>query len=133
MTINYILSDFAARCEELHTNFLYQVELGALSCDEIMFSTIVSNALDNALNAQKNLPEKDRKVKVLLKTHNNKTLFSVTNPCKSSPLFTDGIPVSQSPGHGYGSQSIAYLAESMGGTCQFTSEGTNFTVRVLIP
>lgn len=132
-TMNYILSNFAARCEELHTEFLYQVELGVLTCDEVMLSTIISNALDNALNAQKNLPEKDRKVKVLLKTYNGKTLFSVTNSCMNTPILVDGMPVASKPGHGYGSLSIVLFAESMGGTCQFMTEGKNFIVRVMIP
>lgn len=133
MTINYIFSDFSARCEELHIKFIYQIELGKLSCDEVMLSTIISNALDNALNAQKLLPESERKINVLLRTHNDKTLFSVTNPYKNKPVFKDGKPFSQKTGHGYGSQSILYLAENMGGTCQFLMDENNFIVRVLIP
>ena len=86
-TINYILSDFAAKCQAEKVAFVHKVELDALPFDINMVAAILSNALDNALNAQKPLEESQRSVKLLLKTANNKLLLSVENPVAEADLF----------------------------------------------
>ena len=74
--------------------------------------------MDNALNAQKDLPDEKRKIKIMLKTQNDRTLLSVKNPFSTPPLFVDGMPVSKRKGHGYGTQSICYMTEKLGGDCR---------------
>ena len=98
-----------------------------------MFSTIVSNALDNALNAQKELPPEERNVRLMLKIHANKILLSVKNPYKNPPVMVNGIPMSSKKGHGYGTKSILYLTERLGGNCQFTLDEDSFVLRIVIP
>lgn len=105
-TINYILSDFAAKCKENQITFDTSVELAELKTDEIMFSSILSNALDNSLNATKKLSPKERYIKLMIKKSDDKLLLSVKNPFKEKPVLIDGIPISSKSGHGYGTQSI---------------------------
>lgn len=131
-TVNYVLSNFAARCRELNIRFSTNIELTGELPDEILFSTILSNGLDNALNAQKELPEAKRGIRLMLKTNNGKTLLSVTNPFATAPTFVDGMPISTKPGHGYGTQSIRYMTERLGGNCMFTTEEDRFILRVVI-
>ena len=131
-TINYVLSNFAARCQEQNIRFIANVQLVGEPPEEILFSTILSNALDNALNAQKELPESKRSIRLMLKTSNGKTLLSVQNPFAKRPDFADGIPVSRKPGHGYGTQSIRYMTERLGGNCMFSTEEDRFLLRVVI-
>lgn len=131
-TINYVLSAYASRCQSEHTEFIATVELTGDIPDEIMFSSILSNALDNALNAQKELPRNKRKIRVILKTDNGKTLLSVKNPYWTQPIFADGMPVSRRPGHGYGTRSIRYLTQRLGGNCQFLAQDNLFVVRVVV-
>lgn len=130
--INYLISDFDSRCQKNHIDFSYQIVLDRLNCDEIMFSTIISNALENALNAQKKLPPEKRNIKLMIKTHGEKLLLSIKNPFLEPPVFVNGIPVSKRKGHGYGSQSISFLTERLGGNCQFTIEEDLFVLRVII-
>ena len=130
--INYLISDFDSRCQKNHIDFSYQIVLDRLNCDEIMFSTIISNALENALNAQKKLPPEKRNIKLMIKTHGEKLLLSIKNPFLEPPVFINGIPVSKRKGHGYGSQSISFLTERLGGNCQFTIEEDLFVLRVII-
>ena len=92
----------------------------------------MSNALDNALNAQKRLPENKRSIHVMLKNRDHKLLFSVKNPFFEQPIFIDGFPASNRKGHGYGTKSIAYLTERLGGNYQFTLEDDLFVLRVVI-
>lgn len=131
-TLNYILSAFAGRCEAMHVTFSYRVEIAEIACDEIMLSYIISNALDNALNAQKELPVSKRSVKLLLRDWNGKLLLSVKNPYKHEPVFNNGLPISNKPGHGYGAQSIRFLTERMNGNCQFMLEDDQFVLRVIV-
>ena len=131
-TINYVLSDFAARCKENDVAFHHSIEFGRHIPDELLFATLLSNALENALNAQKSMPEGQRSIKLQLRTREDKLLLSVENPFKNRPVFADDLPMGQAPGHGYGTQSIRYMAERMGGRCMFSTEGKNFVLRVII-
>ena len=131
-TVNYILSDFAQRCRENGIRTDWQVQLVRLDCDEVLLSTILSNALDNAIKAQLSLPAAQRRILLLLKQQNGRLLLSVKNPFLKKPQFADGLPLSERKGHGYGTQSIRYLTERMGGNCQFTTENDQFVLRVVI-
>jgi len=131
-TVNYILSDYAARCSAEEVEFAANVNLNELPADEIIFSSILSNALDNALNAQLELPREKRRIKVLLKFSNGKILLSTENPFRTAPVFIDGLPVSRKRNHGFGTQSIRYAVERLGGNCQFTVLDDQFVFRAVI-
>lgn len=131
-TVNYIISDFAAKCSAAGVVFTSRVELEELSLDEVMFSSVLSNALDNALNEQEALPTEKRQIKLMLKSSDGKVLLSVRNYVNTPPEFKDGLPQSSKKGHGFGTRSIRYLTERMGGNCRFSVEGDVFVMRVII-
>lgn len=131
-SVNYVLSDYAARCEAGNVPFTFLIELGELTVDEILFCSILSNALDNALNAQKLLPVEKRSIRVMIKISNEKLLLSVKNPLGKKVVFTDGLPVTGKRGHGYGTQSIRYMTEKLGGNCQFSVQDGLFILRVVL-
>ena len=131
-TVNYVLSAFSAHCTQANIQLHCDISLDTLKTDELLFCSILQNALDNAYNAQLLLPPEQRNIWLLLKTLDGKLLLSVKNPTKSIPNFVDGLPVSSEPGHGYGTQSIRYLSERFGGNCQFSMQNNLFVVRVLI-
>lgn len=130
--VNCVISDYAARCEKKSVSFCCDVALEELTVDEIMFSSILSNALDNALNAQRLLPCDKRSIKLMLKNSGGKLLLSVKNPIGWRVIFSDGFPVSREHGHGYGVQSIRYLTEQLGGNCQFSVQDKLFVFRVVL-
>ena len=66
-TVNYVLSDFSAKCAAKQVRFLYSVDLKQLHIDEILFASILSNALDNALNAQEDVAVAQRVIQLMLK------------------------------------------------------------------
>lgn len=131
-TINYVLSDFAAKCQAHNVYFNYSVKLEQLDVDELLFASILSNALDNALNAQKELPPEQRRIRLLLKTLDEKLLLSVENPVAQTPVFADGLPVTDKKGHGCGTQSIRHITQRLGGNCQFTTQNGQFILRVIL-
>lgn len=130
--INYVLSDVAEKCRVNNIPVTFDVAVGAIHVDEMTFCSILSNALDNAINAQLPVPEERRCIKVMLKTMDNKLLLSVKNPVLREPDFSDGLPISSRKGHGYGTQSIRYITEKLGGNCQFTMNGGYFVLRVVL-
>jgi len=132
-SINYILSDFAYKCSCANIAFSPSVKLSEPVADEIILTSILSNALDNSFNAQMQLPESQRNIRLSLKHYEKKLLLSVKNPYLKAPVFSDGLPVSDRPGHGYGTQSIRYMTQRLGGDCQFTLDENTFVLRVIIP
>lgn len=131
-TINYVLLNFQSRCAELDIDFAASVEIGDIFVDEIMLSSIISNALDNAIHAQSDIAKENRQIKLMLKDSDGKLLFSVKNPFSKPPLIIDGLPVSNQKGHGYGTQSIRYMTEKLGGKYQFITENNLFILRVIL-
>ena len=131
-TLNYVLSDYAAQCREKGVHFHSDIALAELPVDEIHFSTILVNALDNALNAQKGLPSDKRIIRLMLKNSNGKILLCVKNTCAERPVFQDGLPVTSRKNHGHGAVSIQYATEKLGGNCQFALEEDWFILRVVV-
>lgn len=130
--INYILSDYAMQCDQQNVRFEAAVKLIDFEHDEIMFGSVISNALDNALKANAELPEDKRCISLALKTMDGKIYLSVRNPVAQKPVIADGLPVSNRKGHGYGSQSIQYVTEKLGGNCMFSADDKEFAVRVIL-
>ena len=133
-TVNYILTNFESKCHAAGVAFQTDLGFEVLTVDEVMFASILSNALDNALNAQSILPESSRKIKLLLKDSDGKFLLSVRNPFSGTIAIDQvtGAPLSTRDGHGYGVQSILYLTEKLGGKCQFSIEDHIFILRVIL-
>ncbi len=131
-TVKYILSDFAAKCDAHEVKFIHSIGVEKISANDVMFASILSNALDNALNAVIELPNEKRTVSLLLKESSGKLLLSVKNPIKEKPVFEDGLPISTKEGHGYGTQSIRYMTHKLGGNCQFSVTDEFFMTRVIL-
>ena len=133
-TINYILSNYESKCRDASIAFQADIELETLSVDAVMFSSIISNALDNAVNAQMELPQEKRQIRLLLKNSDGKLLLSIKNPFLSPPLWDNGnqMPISTKEGHGYGTQSILYMTEKLGRKCQFSVQNNTFILRVVL-
>ena len=131
-TLNYIFNNFKNQCEDAEINYNIDIELDDISFDEISFAAILSNALDNAIFAQKELPKEKKFINVFLKETDGKCLLSIKNSLNKPPLFKDGYPISTREGHGYGTQSIRYITEKLGGRYQFGIEDNMFTLRVII-
>lgn len=132
--LNMVLSYQAERAERLGVSYDFVVELpDTIPLTNAEVCSMVSNALENALNAVGQLPESERSVKLRLKENSGMLLFTVENPYSGKAEFKKGIPVSAEEGHGMGTKSIAAIASMHQGTCDFsTSEGI-FRVRVILP
>lgn len=130
--INAVLSDFASRCKADNIPFSYIVDIDVLKVDELLLCSLLSNALDNALNAQKQLPQDKQSIRLMLKNSDGKLLLSVKNAIYKAPTFVDGVPVTNRKDHGFGTQSICYITEKLDGKYQFSVHDNLFTVRIVL-
>ena len=101
-----------------------------LDISEIDLSYILSNAIENAINAAKNADEK--LIDIYMSKTSEKLLISVKNTFKEMPEMVNGIPTTSKEGHGYGTQSIRYTTEKLKGNCHFTVSGNLFVLQVII-
>jgi len=131
-TLNYIASSFVSKCEQYDIPLQLSIEIDELHFDEISFCSILTNAFDNAFNSQLDLPKEKRLIKLSITEFNRHTLISIKNTFFYKPVFVDGIPVSKRKGHGYGTQSIRYLTEKLGGNYQFSIQNDMFVLRLVL-
>ena len=131
--VNYVIAEFSSKCKTEQVELQCKVELEQVAVDEIMLCSILSNLLENALNAQRILDDKKKRyIKLMLKTSDGKLLISVKNPVEQVPEFKDGLPVADREGHGYGTQSVRYITQQLAGNCQFSVQNGIFVARVVI-
>lgn len=105
-----------------------------ISISENDLCVLLSNALENALDACRKLKEKGvcGTIEVSAFEKNGRLCFQVVNTCDEDVIFDNGIPVTTKPGHGIGVRSICALVERHRGIYTFTVEEGKFILRVSI-
>ena len=105
--------------------------------DVMDICTIFGNALDNAIECELKIPEKEKRmIHLRLASQKRFLLLQVENYCPQRPEFQGSLPVttkSDSSNHGFGLKSIQYTAKKYGGTTTVHAEGGWFVLKVLIP
>lgn len=131
--VNMVLSSYSDQVKDAGIRLNIKTSIPeTLPCPELDFSCILSNGLENAINAVTSLPANKNYVDVNISMFNGKLLLSITNPCGDMPVIIDGLPISSKHGHGFGTQSIRHLAERMGGKCLFSANDGIFSLMVII-
>ena len=106
----------------------------ALTISDTELCSLLSNGLENALRAVKELPPERRTVSLYCGVQRNKLLIEITNPCGEAVTMRDGLPVSdRGAGHGFGCLSIQTIARRNGGLCEFSCGGGQFRLQVMLP
>ena len=132
-TVNMILSSYESRMADRNIRFDASVAIPSkLPCSELEFTSILSNGLENAINAVVGLSKDKRTIRLKLHVKNDKLLLSIHNPFQSAPVFRDGIPTTDIVGHGLGTQSIHYITKKLNGNCQFEVDNGMFSLRVVL-
>lgn len=105
--------------------------------DTMDICTIFGNALDNAVECETRIEEKEKRlIHVTVSAKKEFLLIKFENYCEDAPDFVDGVPVttkSDREFHGYGIKSIRCAAEKYGGTVSIGMEQNWFELRILIP
>lgn len=130
--VDLLCSSFAGKAERMGVRL--EVEAGlpeTLSLPDTELCALISNGLENALNAAAGT--EDKWVEFFCGIRANKLLVEIKNPYCGQVTLRDGLPVSNRQGHGYGCYSIKTIAERCHGMYSFQPEDGVFTLRVVLP
>ena len=72
-------------------------------------TTILQNALENAIHAVTGLEKNKRFINLSVSLKNGKLLISVENPYATAPKLENGMPIAIEKDHGLGTRSIKLL------------------------
>ena len=127
-TVSLILSAFAAKARRSGIMLTVDVNLpGSLTFSDTELCSLLSNALENAIQACEKIvdPEK-RYIKLRMYTKNNKLCIEIRNSYQTEPVFEQGLPISNEQGHGFGTKSMARTVEKYEGLYQFSAKNNEF-------
>lgn len=132
--VNSVLSVFdeQAQADGISTDF--QVEFPEKTpVDPLELGVVLSNALENAIHACREVSQTDRKVKLVFRYFGDRLIFQVTNPYAGDIVFDkNGIPITRKAGHGDGCQSIAAFTKKYHSTVDYRAENGMFTLCILV-
>ena len=131
--VNIILSSYEKDIKEKGIQFKYSIQIpDKMPFSDVDFTSILSNGLENAINAVSELNPEDRVITLDLRMNEDKLLLSVKNPYARKFEMVNGIPQARDSGHGLGTQSIKYITEKLKGNCQFVKKDGQFVLRVVL-
>lgn len=101
--------------------------------DMLELSMVISNLMENAIEACRQLPEGRARYVRLLGRDVGRLLLEVENPCADDvALDGDGQPVVRGEGRGVGSKSVAAFARKYGAELLYHVDNAVFRVRLLV-
>lgn len=105
--------------------------------DAMDLCSIFGNAIDNAIEYEQRIEEKDlRLIKVTVRTQNQFLLIQIQNYCQETIPMKNGVIATSKADkqfHGYGIKSIRRAVEKYEGSLTLTQDDDWFTLTVLIP
>ena len=132
-TVNAAVSHYmaCAKMEKISMTVSANIPSG-LSVDELELAIVISNLLENAINACRKLPETERYVKLTAK-YKNQLLLEIENSCDRKVILDeDGYPFSREEDHGIGTRSVVAFVNKTDSEICYLTEGTRFRVRMII-
>lgn len=135
--VNAVLSSKAAAMEREEIAHTIGVNIpSTVALDDMDLCALFANGLDNAMEASRKLPPKDRSVELKSKVDNGFLLLELAN-CFSGELAVKdgriGTSKRDQSFHGYGLKGIQEIAERYGGSCQVKHSESRFQLLVVIP
>ncbi len=134
--VNAALTAYITEATQAGCRIDAEVHLPAeLPYGEMDLCIILSNALENAINACKKSPPAERDIQLrLILTDNHRIALTLENSCPDPVRFSrDGLPVSSGrEEHGLGLHSIRSTAERYGGMFRCGWEAGRFSLQVVM-
>lgn len=132
-TLDAVLIHAAKHAEALGIRMETSIALPAqLPVDALELSIVFANALENAIQAVRDLPEERRRILCKSVTH-PRFIMEISNPYAGKIVFDrSGIPTTDKPGHGVGTRSIVAFAEKYSAVCLFRAENGWFKLQIAL-
>jgi len=132
--VNLLCSSFVEKAKHAGVQLIIDAKLpSAVSIPDTELCTLLSNGLENALNAVESLAAEMKWIEFYCGARANKLLIEIKNPYAGTVISKNGIPVTNHSGHGYGCQSIRAITDRYQGLCSFESNSGLFTLRIVLP
>lgn len=104
-----------------------------LNVDTLELSMVVSNLMENAIQACESLPDGANPYLRFNCRSVGRLLLELENPCtEDTTLDENGFPIAHEEGHGVGSKSVAAFAKKYDGELIYKIENGVFRVRLLV-
>ena len=103
----------------------------SLAISELDLCIIISNLLDNAIDACMELPAEDRLIRIYMDIKGNYLYFSLTNT--AAGLKKQNFRTTKGKGHGLGIARVDAVVKKYGGYITRASEDMAFSTEVLLP
>ena len=133
--VDSVLGYYCALAKRAGIPFSAQIDLPqTLPVDEIDMGLVLSNLLENALEASFRTAPARRQIKVKAYVHAEKLLLMlVENACDAEVKETNGVfRSSKRKGNGVGIQSVRHIAEKNGGASTFTYRNNVFSAKIML-
>lgn len=132
-SVNLILSSYASKAAEkkIHSEIIVStIDFGKITMPDL--SSLLSNALENAINACENISDINKRcIQLRMYSKNNKLCIDIRNNFQTEPVFHQGLPISKEQGRALGTKSIAHIVEKYGGIYQFSVKNGFFIFQAI--
>lgn len=132
--VDSVLGYYAAICRRDSIAFDCRALIpGELPVGEMELCMVLSNLLENAVEASYKIEPEKRFIKVLLEMHGERIIVVSVENYAAPPKQEEGIfRSSKRPGPGVGLQSVKRIAEKNGGHCQFLYSEHIFHANIML-
>lgn len=132
--VNAAICHYAALAKQ--SGILTEIKLDIpndLTVDSLELSMVVSNLMENAIQACGALPKSQPSYLHFACRSMGRLLLEMENPCTADAILDDnGFPVACEDGHGIGSKSVLAFAKKYDGELMYRIENGVFRVRLLV-
>ena len=131
--LDAVLVNAAMQAEQMNISMEIKVGLPKeLPVDVFELSIVFANALENAIQAVRELPEDQRRI-ICKSVMSPRFIIEISNSYAGEVTFDQrGVPVTNKPGHGIGTRSIVAFAEKHNALYRFQAENGWFKLQIAI-
>ncbi len=132
--VNAAVCHYAALAKQMGIPTEIELEIpNVLSVDSLEISMVVSNLMENAIQACTALPKSTPSYLRFTCRSVGRLLLEMENPCAEDVVLdNNGYPVASEEGHGIGSKSVIAFAKKYEGELMYRIENGVFRVRLLV-
>ena len=133
-TVNLLCSSYDSKAQRMGVRLEIKAAVPKnISLTDTELCSVISNGLENALQAVSQPEVSDKWVEFYCEVKQNKLFIQMKNPYAGQVVIRDELPVSDREGHGYGCYSIQTIAQRNGGLCSFEAKDGLFSLRLSFP
>jgi sensor histidine kinase regulating citrate/malate metabolism len=133
-TVNLILSSYAGKAKQGKIRLNIDAKLpDKLILSDTELCSLLSNALENAIQALEKIPDSNKRIlRLRLFAKNNKLCIDIRNSYHKEPIILKGLPLSKEEGHGLGTKSMTHIVEKHKGVYRFFIEDDLFIFQATV-